>query len=988
MQDSNGIKSFEINDNSITFQKNGSGLLIFDIVDENVGRVRVTKNRNPKQSIMIRLGFVSESLHASSFHVAEKDDCFNIITSKTIVRISKENGFMTWMDSSERIFLKNSSTLTENEKGESRLDFIMGENEHFYGFGFQRKTFDARGHKLTFTKEYRWAEATVPFFMSTAGYGFFSANTFDHVFDFTSDNEYTVKTTGGEIDFFIFYGPDFKNIIDKYTELTGRPQMVPKWSLGLCYIARVFEDEKGLRSIADAFRKEGIPCDMLGLEPGWEENYYSMEWEWDRKLFPDPEKMISDLKKEGYAFELWESGDAPTKGYLNPENRKKWFEKRVRTSLGYGVDFFKQDDPYPRCITSQEMVTDPTVEIFLQDDDGISEAETRNIANTLYSSTVFEEFRRLTGKRTIVIFHSYNASVSSQRYPTGWAGDFQLGNGALNASLSGHAMVSQDMRNESPKGIHFGFLTPYSLIDSWATYREPWLFSRANVEMTRVYTRLRSGLFPYLYSTLWQSHKKGTPMMRPMILEYQDDVNTYSLDKQFMLGDFLLVGTGEDRNAEVYLPEGRWIDYWTRETRISKGQWENCRWPDSVGGPLFVKAGALIPMTSASDSILLASHDMFILDVYPYGKSEYVVYEDDGITFAYENDGYTLTKVSCEDSGSLVVLKTGKPEGAYEGMPLKKAYLIRMYLDHNPLRVLCKGNELVKADDLQSMLSSMNSGYFHEKMTKTLFIKAGNDWKLKNRIEDMNSFYRGEAEFSKDADDSAEIDITVVKGTGKTEYGKDPSKVILKSRYDMLLADGISVTEIRAAVTDECGLTVNENESSVKFMVTGNASFENGSQKIEIPIVCGEARTLLKSSTTQEEVTVKAFFNQHESDEIIISVVQGEFNVVVNPPERVRLNYGDNWLSYYIFVTAQIDCLGKRIDSAFVDVNLEITGNEDRSIIRKHQAVSSSGVAGFTQIILGSPTQPPDVMLHLDAKGVKPLTIGYKVKENNRKKGN
>ena len=145
--------------------------------------------------------------------------------------------------------------------------------------------------------------------------------------------------------------------------------------------------------------------------------------------------------------------------------------------------------------------------------------------------------------------------------------------------------------------------------------------------MTRFYSRLRSSLFPYLYSTLWQSHTKGLPMLRPMILEFQMDSKTFSIDKQFMFGDYLLVGTGdidtimtfdkdsvnkefEKNTAPIYLPKGSWIDYWTGKIIESKGQWVKSVWPEYVGGPLYVKAGAIIPMTTATDSISLNNQEL------------------------------------------------------------------------------------------------------------------------------------------------------------------------------------------------------------------------------------------------------------------------------------------------------------------------------------------------------------------------------------------
>lgn len=358
------ILNAKINFNDAVFYLENGVILTLSFPEASIIRMRMSAIPYPRPSIMVHLGYVKEILRYTKFETLETSESYQLSTENLSINLRKKDANITLLDKEKKCFLKSSDTTNWQIGNGNLINFDMGVDEHFYGFDFQRKTLDARGHKLTFTRNYRWNEATVPFFLSTAGYGFFSANTFDHTFDFTKNNTYSILINCGYLDYFIFHGPSFKTILDQYTALTRRPIMPPNWSMGLCYIARYFENDNGLMDIARRFCEEGIPCDMLGLEPGWEEKDYSMNWIWSRNRFPEPSKMIKKLSDMGYKFELWESGEAPTEGYLDPEVRKKSFEKRVDASVTKGVAFYKQDDPYPRCITSTEMVAFPEIGVF------------------------------------------------------------------------------------------------------------------------------------------------------------------------------------------------------------------------------------------------------------------------------------------------------------------------------------------------------------------------------------------------------------------------------------------------------------------------------------------------------------------------------------------------------------------------------------------------------------------------------------------------
>lgn len=987
------ILSSQIIGNEIVFNCENNVTLTLSFPEASIIRMRLSEVKDPRPSIMVLLGYIKEVLEETRFTLSEDSEVYRINTDKLTVTVGKQDLEIRCFDMQNVCFLKTSGSAPIKIGGGSLLRFDMGSDEHFYGFGFQRKTLDARGQKLTFTRNYRWQEATTPYFLSSAGYAFFSANTFDQTFDFTGDESYSIYARGGHVDCFIILGPSFKDIIDKYTALTGRPVMVPKWSMGVCYIARCFENDKGLMDIARTFRKEGIPCDMLGLEPGWEEHWYSMDWIWNKERFPKPEKMIRELNDLGYKFELWESGTAPTEGYLDPKVREQWFLKRVEASIDKGVSFYKQDDPYPRCITTTEMVLDPDVSIFVKDTGKYTEEETKNITNTLYTTTLFDGFRRLTGKRTIVMLHAYNSSTSSQMYPTAWAGDFKLGNGALNASLSGHAMVSQDMDNESPEGIHFGFLTPFSIIDSWAYYREPWLYSEANKDITRFYSKLKSSLFPYLYTTLWQAHTKGIPMLRPMMLEFQDDKNTAALDKQFMFGEYLLVGTAfaetlkdvnkksvstENKNTTgIYLPKGRWIDYWSGETFESDGKWHNASWPETVGGPLFVKAGAIIAMTAANDSISLNEQELMILDCYPKGNTCTEIYEDDGESFEYENGRYALTQVRCVDSDNEVLIHIGQAVGEYTGKPNKKARLIKIHTEKMPEKVMSGKTVLQAYEKINSLLCAYKAGWNYDSCMHILTVKPEDCWKLHEEQTDLLSFYNAKTDWKAGLNDCSVTDLRITKGHVDGIYGTVPYRVELTSRYPVLLSDGESKTTVTASLKDAAGLPVRTDGIKIAFQVSGFGSFGNGQREVEALTLNGVAKTELYSAETPGTAKVTVLSSGLSGSVIDIDVVTGTFDVVINPPERIHLSLGSKWLPYYIYTYAQIRYNGQIIHSTGSKVSIEITGNEERDIDRSFTTTAIGGTARFSRIVLGNPTEPPDVVLHFNAKGVTPYSLRY-----------
>ena len=531
---------------SVSIECEKGAVLKLSVVRDDIVRMQVAPQGKFDDSLMIRWGYVYDNQPPVKFEVNKHDEYLDISTKALRVRVKTNPCSISLCDKDGRALLQGSEKEPISYGKKTSLRFKMPADEHFFGFGFMRSTFDARGTKLSWRRGHRTMGATVPFFMSTRGYGFYSNNTWIHHFDFTdtagdtANGSYRVSAAGGQIDCYFIGGPSFRKILKSYADLTGHSWLVPRWAFGLQFRNRYWENQDYVIEIAKTFRQKEIPCDMMALEPAWEEEPKAMKWtEWSKDRFPDPQKFIRQLKEMGYQLDLWESGTAPFANVTATSVRDAWYDKR-RGVIDQGVRMFKQDDPYPRGIVSAEL-EEPRFTTDKVTDEQFAREELENITNSLYSDTLFTNFRKQTGERAIVMFHAYNASVASHRWPFQWAGDYSTGYAPLNASLSGHAMVSYDLRDQTPGGIHNGFLTPFTVIDAWAYFREPWLYTPAIEESHRRNGCLRARLVPYFYSSLWQSHVDGVPIIRPMVLDHTHDPNTYFMGSQYMLGDWLLV---------------------------------------------------------------------------------------------------------------------------------------------------------------------------------------------------------------------------------------------------------------------------------------------------------------------------------------------------------------------------------------------------------------------------------------------------------------
>jgi alpha-glucosidase (family GH31 glycosyl hydrolase) len=246
----------------------------------------------------------------------------------------------------------------------------------------------------------------------------------------------------------------------------------------------------------------------------------------------------------------------------------------------------------------------------------------------------------------------------------------------------------------------------------------PWAHGAAIEDICRSFAELRYRLFPYNYSLAWEAHTEGTPLMRPLVLEYPDDPNVVDMSAQYLWGPSLLVAPvtrGGATHWPVYLPRGCWYDFWTHE------RFEGERWIEVTAPlermPLFVRAGAIIPLAPSKQYLDEPENDgPLSLLIYPEEDSSFALYEDDGTSWEYESGAYTLSTIRCAASNAGVRLSIDAGAGHYTGKPAGRALLAQVYLPTPPAVVSLAGSgplpRLARRDELEQ--GAARPGWWHD----------------------------------------------------------------------------------------------------------------------------------------------------------------------------------------------------------------------------------------------------------------------------------
>ena len=473
----------------------------------------------------------------------------------------------------------------------------------------------------------------MPVAFTSEGWGFLVNSSWRHTIDVGKADPDAIVCTAkeGEADFYLFTGASHRAMLDTYTRLTGRPALPPVWNFGFTFVANQWVDQFELLNETMGFRDHEIPCDVIGLEPGWMEKFYdsSTRKRWDSRRFYFPywspkgaHTFTGAMRRMGMKLSLWlccnydlfryeeelVTGKAAGKDgkAVAGGNSETWHDEHIE---GAKKDKKNAAEKPPRALVPGGYAGDPEpyrhpegtrpwfehlrqfvdqgAEAFKLDgayqvtdwngvpnrtwSNGMKDAEAHNLYPLIYAKQMARGFEDYTGRRAMV--NSAGGYAGVQQYVATWAGD--TGGGVkplisvLNLGMSGHSNQSCDMtvRGNAVSGLHFGFLAPWAQQNNWDYWDIPWVNTKEKVDVFRAYANLRYRLVPYLYGTAANAARTGLPMVRALPLVHPDVKEYDTCTGTYYLGDNLLVGVYA---KEVTIPQGLWHEWRTDATGGSR----------------------------------------------------------------------------------------------------------------------------------------------------------------------------------------------------------------------------------------------------------------------------------------------------------------------------------------------------------------------------------------------------------------------------------
>ncbi len=648
--------------------------------------------------------------------VTEEEDKITVKSGNARLVITKENWSMTYYNGDQKMCTSSGRDLAymrTNWKGDAyvssydddaymRQQLSIGVGELLYGTGEHFGPFVKNGQSIDLWNEDGGTSTdqsykNIPFYISNRGYGIF-INHSDKVSlelatEMVTKAEFSVP--GESLDYFFINGPKMKDVLTRYTDLTGKPALPAPWTFGL-WLSTSFTtnyDEETVMSFIDGMLDRGISMKVFHFDCFWMKDFHWSDFTWDSRVFPDPAGMLSRIKAKGlkvcvwinsyiaqespmfaegmehgyflkrpdgsvWQWDMWQPGMAIV-DFTNPE-ACKWYQDKLEVLLDMGVDCFKTD--------FGERI--PTDCVYYN---GMDPFKMHNYYTYLYNKTVFELLERKKGKGQAVLF-ARSATVGGQKFPVHWGGDCwsdyesmeESLRGGLSLQMSGFGFWSHDIggfESTSTPDVYkrwcaFGLLSSHSRLHGSTSYRVPWAYDEESVDVVRFFTRLKAKLMPYLYKTAVQAHTLGVPSMRSMVLEYTHDPMCNYLDRQYMLGDSLLVAPifNEESIGKYYLPteeDGQdkiWTNFFTGEEKRG-GKW----YSDKYGYcdiPLMVRPNSIVAIGACDDTPEYDYADHVLLRVFALDEG------GEAQTRVYNMEGKLDFTVKASKHGNVITIDT------------------------------------------------------------------------------------------------------------------------------------------------------------------------------------------------------------------------------------------------------------------------------------------------------------------------------------------
>jgi alpha-glucosidase len=651
----------------------------------------------------------------------------------------------------------------------SRVWKKLRPEDHVYGLGEKTGPLDKRGPYMGGTNvamwnsdTYAYGDATDPIYVSVPFYivlrggrahGVFLDNTFRSSFDIGKESAHLLSfgAEDGALDYYFIDGPTPRQVIERYTALTGRMPLPPRWALGYHQCRYSYYPESKVRWIADTFRLKKIPADVLWLDIHYLDGYNPFTW--DKERFPDPARMMGDLGKQGFrvvtildphpkaqkGWEVYDTGLAGDHFVKNPDGTvytapvwpsqaeknpgpsafpdfskpaaRDWWGGLYRSLLDVGVAGIWNDMNEPAVFETWGH-TMPLDKRHDNEGQPTDHREIHNVYGYLMTRSTYEGLLKLRPQRRPFIL-TRATFAGGQRYAAMWPGDNVSSWAHLRASvqvllgmgLSGLPFVGSDIGGfaEAPTpelytrwlqaGVFYPFMRTHTTFGT--PDQEPWSYGPRHEAINKRSIELRYELLPHVYNAMREASETGVPAMRPLMLEFPQDERTYGLDEEFLFGPSLLVAPvlrEAVTEHQVYLPAGAWFDYWTGK-RYQGGRGHSL--PVTLETlPLFVREGAFVFRQPVVQNTGEMPGQPLRVAVYPAPQSQATFYEDEGEGFAYRDGGFSRRTFAQTRAAASTRVEVGAAEGRWRPQP--RALQLDVVGQPAPRRVTLDGREMAR----------------------------------------------------------------------------------------------------------------------------------------------------------------------------------------------------------------------------------------------------------------------------------------------------
>lgn len=602
--------------------------------------------------------------------IEETEEYVKFTSGKTSVLIKKGDAWsMTYsydgkyLTSSEEHGL--AYIIDENGNSHIREMLNIAPTECIYGLGERFTAYVKNGQTVNMWNEdggtcTEIAYKNVPFFISNRKYGVLVNDSgpvsYEIGTEVVSKTQFSIQDES--LEYYFIASKSMKGVIENYTTLTGKPALPPAWSFGL-WLSTSFTtdyDEKVVNSFIDGMIDRNIPLNVFHFDCFWMKPFRWCNMEFDDKNFKDPVSFLSNIKSKGikicvwinpyvgqlstmfeegkkngyfikktngdvWQWDMWQAGMAVV-DFTNPE-ACKWYASKLEKLVDMGVDTFKTD--FGERIPWEDVV-------YYGGEDPL---KMHNYYTHLYNQCVFGVLEKKFGKDKALVF-ARSGTAGGQKFPVHWGGDStatyesmaETLRGGLSLTMSGYSFWSHDISGfettATPdlykRWVAFGLLSSHSRLHGSKSYRVPWNFDEESVDVLRKFTNLKCELMPYIYSTSINAHITGIPVLRSMIMEFEDDLSCRYLDLQYMFGDNILVAPvfNDESIANYYLPKGKW-------TNILNNKLYNC---EDTGKWIEEKHDYMsVPILAKENSVIAFGNNNKLCDYEYMDNINYHIYE-------------------------------------------------------------------------------------------------------------------------------------------------------------------------------------------------------------------------------------------------------------------------------------------------------------------------------------------------------------------------